>query len=127
MAKPNPELLLEQLKLLVETPTHFEGRSQEIIKLSRKGAVALEGPFETFQRLVYSVSSLPSSSQGFQTLTLPAAASHCNTHRSRPQNIPNLSREQGRVYEHHFSGSKDWAQAKRSRVASRLHDHAVHD
>lgn len=57
MGIPNPQLLLEQLELVVEKPEAFAGSSQEIIKLGRKAAVMLEGPFETFQRLAYSVSA----------------------------------------------------------------------
>jgi hypothetical protein len=51
----NPALLLEQLRALVETPDAFASERQEIIKLSRKAAVILEEPFETFQRIAYSV------------------------------------------------------------------------
>jgi hypothetical protein len=46
MNKPNPELLLEQLKLVVERPEAFAGFSLEIIKLGRKAAVMLEGPLK---------------------------------------------------------------------------------
>ena len=52
----NPQLLLEQLEPAVEKPEAFAGSPQEIIKLGRKVAVMLEGPFKTFQRLAYSVS-----------------------------------------------------------------------
>jgi hypothetical protein len=54
-AKANPALLLEQLRALVEAPGAVAGQRQEIIKLSRKAAVILEEPFETFQRIAYSV------------------------------------------------------------------------
>lgn len=51
----NPDLLIQQLKALIATPEAFSAQSTEIIQLSRQAAVALEGPFETFQRLAYSV------------------------------------------------------------------------
>ena len=55
MTSPNTELLLEKLRLVVEKPAAFGGSSKESMKLVRKAAVQLEGPFETFQRLMYSV------------------------------------------------------------------------
>lgn len=51
-------VLIEQLKLLVEKPESFSGdeaQNLELLKLSRRAVVALESPFETLQRLVYSV------------------------------------------------------------------------
>lgn len=54
----DPKTLLEQLRLLVDHPDAFqvdEAQKQELLKLSRQAASALESPFETLQRLVYSV------------------------------------------------------------------------
>lgn len=56
MADPNT--LSEQLKLLIESPDALaanEAQKQELLRLSRQAAAALESPFETLQRLVYSV------------------------------------------------------------------------
>lgn len=56
----NPQVLAEQLKLFVANPEAFqtdEVEKQELLKLSRQAAAALEAPFETLQRLVYSVCS----------------------------------------------------------------------
>ncbi|KAG6368470.1 hypothetical protein INS49_002677 [Diaporthe citri] len=53
----DPITLVEQLRLLVESPDAFqadEAQKQELLKLSRQAAAALESPFETLQRLVYS-------------------------------------------------------------------------
>lgn len=52
------KVLKEQLKLLIENPDAFgedESSKQELLKLSRVAAATLESPFETIQRLVYSV------------------------------------------------------------------------
>ena len=59
----NPELLIEQLKLLVETPDAYgtEEQRNEIKRLGRLASNVLEAPFETMQRLVYSVSTRHSS------------------------------------------------------------------
>jgi hypothetical protein len=51
-----PAVLLDQLRALVANPEAFASDRQEIIALARQAAVALEEPFETLQRLVYSVS-----------------------------------------------------------------------
>jgi hypothetical protein len=51
----NPDLLVQQLKALIANPEAFSSQGTEIIQLSRQAAVALEGPFETIQRLAYSV------------------------------------------------------------------------
>lgn len=53
----DPKTLVEQLRLLVESPDAFqadEAQKQELLKLSRQAAAVLESPFETLQRLVYS-------------------------------------------------------------------------
>ncbi|KAK7979921.1 nitrogen metabolite repression-(nmr)-responsible protein [Apiospora arundinis] len=52
----NPQLLIEQLKLLVESPDTYgtEEQRHEIKKLGRLASNSLEAPFETMQRLVYS-------------------------------------------------------------------------
>jgi hypothetical protein len=49
-------VLIEQLKAVVDNPDIFSSQRQEIIRLSRRVAVTLGEPFETFQRLAYSVS-----------------------------------------------------------------------
>lgn len=54
-----PTVLMEQLRAVIENPEAFAVQAQEIIQLSRKAAVMLEGPFEMFQRLAYSVSYFP--------------------------------------------------------------------
>jgi hypothetical protein len=56
----NPDALLAQLRALIANPGVFSNgpQRQEITKLSRQAAVMLEDPFETFQRLAYSVCSL---------------------------------------------------------------------
>lgn len=54
----DPKTLTEQLKLLIESPDALgasEAQKQELLRLSRQAAGALESPFETLQRLVYSV------------------------------------------------------------------------
>lgn len=56
----DPTILREQLRLFVENPDKFEvdeAQKQELLKLSRQAASVLESPFETLQRLVYSVRS----------------------------------------------------------------------
>ncbi|KAK8093327.1 S-adenosyl-L-methionine-dependent methyltransferase [Apiospora hydei] len=52
----DPQLLIEQLKLLVETPETYGNEEQrhEIKRLGRLASIGLEAPFETMQRLVYS-------------------------------------------------------------------------
>ncbi|KAK8024959.1 S-adenosyl-L-methionine-dependent methyltransferase [Apiospora arundinis] len=52
----NPQLLIEQLKLLVDSPNTYgtEEQRHEIKKLGRLASNSLEAPFETMQRLVYS-------------------------------------------------------------------------
>ncbi|OBT79128.1 hypothetical protein VF21_01729 [Pseudogymnoascus sp. 05NY08] len=57
----NPDLLIQQLKALIANPEAFSTQGTEIIQLSRQAAVALEGPFETFQRLAYSALPLVSA------------------------------------------------------------------
>ncbi|OBT84167.1 hypothetical protein VE02_07529 [Pseudogymnoascus sp. 03VT05] len=57
----NPDVLIQQLKALIANPEAFSTRGTEIIQLSRQAAVALEGPFETFQRLAYSALPLVSA------------------------------------------------------------------
>lgn len=53
----NPDVLVQQLRALVENPEAFASgfQRQEIMKLSRQAATLLEDPFEMFQRLAYSV------------------------------------------------------------------------
>lgn len=54
----DPKILTEQLKLLIEDPDVLganEPQKQELLRLCRQAAAALESPFETLQRLVYSV------------------------------------------------------------------------
>lgn len=51
----NPTVLVQQLTLLAENPEAFSQHRSEIISLARKATAALETPFETFQRLAYSV------------------------------------------------------------------------
>lgn len=54
----DPKTLMEQLKLFLESPDALEAdeaQKQELLRLSRKTAAALESPFETLQKLVYSV------------------------------------------------------------------------
>lgn len=51
----NPSVLIQQLTLLAENPDAFSQHRSEIVSLARKATAALETPFETFQRLVYSV------------------------------------------------------------------------
>jgi len=53
-----PTVLMEQLHAVIENPEAFAVQAQDIIQLTRKAAVMLEGPFELFQRLAYSVSDL---------------------------------------------------------------------
>ncbi|KAL1987270.1 hypothetical protein VTN96DRAFT_4298 [Rasamsonia emersonii] len=50
----NPSVLIQQLTLLAENPDAFSQHRSEIVSLARKATAALETPFETFQRLVYS-------------------------------------------------------------------------
>ncbi|KAK7949410.1 uncharacterized protein PG986_010296 [Apiospora aurea] len=52
-----PQLLIDQLKLLIESPETYGNEEQrhEIKRLGRLASVALEAPFETMQRLVYSL------------------------------------------------------------------------
>ncbi|OBT49726.1 hypothetical protein VE04_09838 [Pseudogymnoascus sp. 24MN13] len=57
----NPDILIQQLKALIANPEVFSTQGTEIIQLSRQAAVALEGPFETFQRLAYSALPLVSA------------------------------------------------------------------
>jgi hypothetical protein len=51
----DPAVLIEQLRALIRDPDAFSAQRQEIIKLSRHAAVALEDPFEMFQRMAYAV------------------------------------------------------------------------
>ena len=51
----NSAILLQQLRAVIETPDAFATDRQEIMNLARKASVELEGPFETMQRLAYSV------------------------------------------------------------------------
>lgn len=61
----DPKILLEQLRLFVDDPDAFQGdetQKQELLKLSRQAASTLESPFETLQRLIYSVRNTTISS-----------------------------------------------------------------
>lgn len=76
----DPETLTEQLKLLIESPDTLganEAQKQELLRLCRQAAAALESPFETLQRLVYSVraASLLSSTSVWQNTDI--SQSHC--------------------------------------------------
>lgn len=51
----NPAVLMQQLQALVDDPAAFGSHQHEIAHLSRRAATLLEGPFEMFQRLAYSV------------------------------------------------------------------------
>lgn len=56
----NPGLLIEQLRLLVAEPgSYFEDEAQksDFQKLARQAGAAVEEPFETMQRLVFSVNA----------------------------------------------------------------------
>lgn len=57
----NIHVLTEQLTLLVESPDTFPGTEEQkvqLLRLARQAAASLESPFETLQRLVYSVRTL---------------------------------------------------------------------
>ena len=58
-----PTLLIDQLKLLLHDSESLkdDAQRQELKQLCRRAAEALEAPFETVQRLAYSVGSLPRS------------------------------------------------------------------
>lgn len=76
----DPTTLVEQLKLLVESPDDFqvdEGQKQELLKLSRQAAASLESPFETLQRLVYSVRTSSPCSPTAAWPNTDISQSHC--------------------------------------------------
>ncbi|KAH6957576.1 hypothetical protein BKA56DRAFT_602021 [Ilyonectria sp. MPI-CAGE-AT-0026] len=56
-----PTLLIDQLKLRLQDPESLADDAQryELKQLCRRAAGALEAPFETAQRLAYSVRPLP--------------------------------------------------------------------
>lgn len=77
----DPKALTEQLKLLTEDPDALganAAQKQELLRLSRQAAAALESPFETLQRLVYSVrtASLLSPTSVWQNTDI--THSHCH-------------------------------------------------
>lgn len=52
------KVLIDQLRLLVNSPDAFPGdesQKRELLQLSRQAAAALQSPFEMLQQLVYSV------------------------------------------------------------------------
>ncbi|KAK8005959.1 HET-domain-containing protein [Apiospora marii] len=72
----DPQLLIQQLELLIQTPDTYgtEEERHEIKRLGRLASNALEAPFETMQRLVYSPLPLVAARIGqdrdlFSTLT----------------------------------------------------------
>lgn len=76
----DPKTLVEQLKLFVESPDAFqadEAQKQELLKLSRQAAAALESPFETLQRLVYSVRTASLRSPTAAWPITDISQSHC--------------------------------------------------
>lgn len=76
----DPKTLLEQLKLFVKCPDAFqadETQRQELLKLSRQAASALESPFETLQRLVYSVRTASFHPPGAAWRNTDTSQSHC--------------------------------------------------
>jgi hypothetical protein len=54
-ATADPTMLIEQLAAVIKDPTPYAQQSSELIYMARKAAVALEGPFESLQRLAYAV------------------------------------------------------------------------
>jgi hypothetical protein len=57
----NPQALIEQLQLLTADPSSYfqdEAQKRAFHRLARQAATAVEEPFETMQRLVYSVSDV---------------------------------------------------------------------
>lgn len=71
MATLDLKVLTEQLKLLIADPgaaASDEVRRQEVQHLARAAAVALEDPFETVQRLAYSVRSISFSQSAIMCL-----------------------------------------------------------
>lgn len=54
-SEPNSAVLIEQLRAVIDNPDSFAGDRREILGLARKAAALLESPFETLQRLAYSV------------------------------------------------------------------------
>jgi hypothetical protein len=89
----NPDLLIQQLKALIANPEVFSTQGTEIVQLSRQAAVALEGPFETFQRLAYSVCFTVLGS--CIDLSIIGPSPRVSSRRTGTQHIPNPSREQG--------------------------------
>lgn len=95
----DPKTLTEQLKLLIENPDAFgadEAQKQELLRLSRQTAAALESPFETLQKLVYSVRTSPSSHLFHMTTSLivhKAVAPCGHEDMSRSQHLCHTGRE----------------------------------
>lgn len=51
-------VLMDQLTLLIDSPDTYPGNEEQkrqLLRLSRQATTSLESPFETLQRLVYSV------------------------------------------------------------------------
>lgn len=79
-AMADPKTLMEQLRLFAESPDAFqfdEAQKQDLFRLSRQAAAALESSFETLQRLVYSVRTAPSHSSSDLGPNTDISQSHC--------------------------------------------------
>lgn len=84
-SQASPRALVEQLQLLVADPgSYFEDDAQkrEFQKLARQAGAAVEGPFETMQRLVYGVSDCAGAVTPATADPLLASPTRHGTHRT---------------------------------------------
>ncbi|KAF2794875.1 S-adenosyl-L-methionine-dependent methyltransferase [Melanomma pulvis-pyrius CBS 109.77] len=95
MTAPNADLLIEQLKFLIQKPesfSHDDSKRAEIERLGRLASRALETPEETMRRLIFSPLPLITTRIGQDFNLFSTLAQHSE---SRPASISDLSKATG--------------------------------
>lgn len=124
----DPKILREQLNLFIENPDAMQAddaQKQELLRLSRQAAAALESPFEMLQRIVYSVRNnfvAHAQSHARPSLMYHIAAAPCfSEYMSRLQCFRHAGGQPGRCRgQHGDAGYSKRAPSQRPRIAHGL-------
>ena len=127
-----PLILMEQLKAVLDNPEAFTERCQELINLSRQAAAKLEGPFQIYYQVAFSVSfphrcTYNSNISIINVLTALAPPGCCSSHWPRARYLQGPPREWRQANNLWSSDREDRLEPRGSGGLTRLYGNAFHD